>query len=138
MPLSIRHRWQTVRLAFPEWEHSPIWHNLPICGRYRLSRRKQIVAEHFDFVPDDDDWTPSYNIAPTQPVPIIRQHPKEPRRHRSLKLIVSTRPGSATHLAHEIFRKIDPTQVLQLPELQELNRRPNEGVGPAEAMRGTA
>jgi putative SOS response-associated peptidase YedK len=32
----------------------------------------------------DDDWTPRYNIAPTQPVPIIRPHPKEPHRELSL------------------------------------------------------
>lgn len=51
-----------------------------MCGRYRLSRRKQIIEEHFDSVSGDEDWTPRYNIAPTQPVPIIRQNPKEPRR----------------------------------------------------------
>lgn len=50
-----------------------------MCGRYRLSRRKQIVEEYFD-ASGDDDWSPRYNIAPTQPVPVIRQHPKEPRR----------------------------------------------------------
>ena len=55
-----------------------------MCGRYRLSRRKQLVAEYFDAVPDDADWNPRYNIAPTQPVPIIRQHSKEPRRELSL------------------------------------------------------
>jgi putative SOS response-associated peptidase YedK len=44
-----------------------------MCGRYRLSRRKQIVAEHFDVPEDDEDWTPRYNIAPTQPVPVIRE-----------------------------------------------------------------
>lgn len=38
-----------------------------MCGRYRLSRRKQIIAGHFDAVPSDDDWTPHYNIVPTQP-----------------------------------------------------------------------
>src|SRR5580692_1654805 len=54
-----------------------------MCGRYRLSRRKQIIEEHFD-TDSDDDWTPRYNIAPTQPVPIIRQNPKEPRRELSL------------------------------------------------------
>ncbi len=32
----------------------------------------------------DDDWIPRYNIAPTQPIPVIRQHPKEPRRELSL------------------------------------------------------
>jgi putative SOS response-associated peptidase YedK len=55
-----------------------------MCGRYRLSRRKQPVAEYFDTVPEDAEWNPRYNIAPTQPVPIIRQHPNEPRRELSL------------------------------------------------------
>jgi len=55
-----------------------------MCGRYRLSRRKQLVGEYFDTVPGDEDWTPRYNIAPTQPVPVIRQNPKEPRREMSL------------------------------------------------------
>jgi len=53
-----------------------------MCGRYRLSRRKQIIEEHFDSI-SGEDWIPRYNIAPTQPVPIIRQHPKEPRREMS-------------------------------------------------------
>jgi putative SOS response-associated peptidase YedK len=48
-----------------------------------LSRRKQIIEEHFD-ASGEEDWTPRYNIAPTQPVPVIRQHPKEPRRILSL------------------------------------------------------
>src|SRR6202049_4884543 len=55
-----------------------------MCGRYRLSRRKQIIEEHFDSISGEEDWIPRYNIAPTQPVPIIRQHPKEPRRELSL------------------------------------------------------
>jgi len=54
-----------------------------MCGRYRLSRRKQIVEEYFDSA-GEDDWAPRYNVAPTQPVPIIRQHPTEPRRELSL------------------------------------------------------
>jgi len=55
-----------------------------MCGRYRLSRRKQIIEEHFDAVSGEEDWGPRYNIAPTQPVPLIRQHPKEPVRQISL------------------------------------------------------
>jgi putative SOS response-associated peptidase YedK len=55
-----------------------------MCGRYRLSRRKQIIEEHFDCDPWDDEWSPRFNIAPTQPVPVIRQHPKEPVRQLSL------------------------------------------------------
>jgi putative SOS response-associated peptidase YedK len=55
-----------------------------MCGRYRLSRRKQIIEERFGSEPWDDDWNPRYNIAPTQPVPVIRQNPKEPVRQISL------------------------------------------------------
>ena len=54
-----------------------------MCGRYRLSRRKQIIEGHFDCNPWDDDWSPRFNIAPMQPVPVIRQHPKEPVRQIS-------------------------------------------------------
>ena len=52
--------------------------------RYRLSRRKQLVEEYFDTPSGDEDWAPRYNIAPTQPVPVIRQNPKEPIRQLSL------------------------------------------------------
>jgi|SRR5579872_3180070 len=55
-----------------------------MCGRYRLSRRKQILEEHFDSVSEMEDWNPRYNIAPTQPVPVIRQHPIDPVRILSL------------------------------------------------------
>jgi hypothetical protein len=40
----------------------PICHNLPMCGRYRLSRRKQIVEEYFGSVSGEEDWNPRYNI----------------------------------------------------------------------------
>jgi|SRR5579864_8922445 len=55
-----------------------------MCGRYRLSRRKQIIEEYFETAPWEDEWSPRYNIAPTQQVPVIRQHPKEPIRQISL------------------------------------------------------
>jgi len=55
-----------------------------MCGRYRLSRRKQIIEEHFDSVSGEEDWSPRYNIAPTQTVAVIRQNPKEPVRELSL------------------------------------------------------
>jgi putative SOS response-associated peptidase YedK len=54
-----------------------------MCGRYRLSRRKQIIEEHFETAGWQDDWSPRYNIAPTQHIPVIRQHPKEPIRQLS-------------------------------------------------------
>jgi putative SOS response-associated peptidase YedK len=49
-------------------------------GRYRWSRRKQIVEEYSDCDRCNEDWNPRHNIAPTNPVPLIRQHPKEPAR----------------------------------------------------------
>src|ERR1022692_5337118 len=61
----------------------PICHNLPVCGRYRLSRRKQVIEEYFD-ASGEEEWAPRYNIAPTQAIPVIRQHPKEPVRQLSL------------------------------------------------------
>jgi len=55
-----------------------------MCGRYRLSRRKQLVEEYFGTADSDYEWNPRYNVAPTQPVPVIRQNPKEPARESSL------------------------------------------------------
>jgi len=55
-----------------------------MCGRYRLSRRKQLVEEYFASASGEEDWSPRYNIAPTQPGPVIRQNPKEPVRELSL------------------------------------------------------
>ena len=43
-----------------------------------------MIEEYFSSVSGEEDWTPRYNIAPTQPVPVIRQNPKEPRRELSL------------------------------------------------------
>jgi putative SOS response-associated peptidase YedK len=70
-----------------------------MCGRYRLSRRKQIVEEYFDCVSNEPDWVPRYNIAPTQPVAVIRQNPKEPVRELSMMswgLIPSWAQNSST------------------------------------------
>src|SRR5882762_3562186 len=61
-----------------------ICHNFIMCGRYRLSRRKQVVEEYFDTPAGEEEWTPRYNIAPTQPIPGIRQNRKEPVRELSL------------------------------------------------------
>ena len=54
-----------------------------MCGRYRLSRRKQLIHEYFDTA-DEVDWEPRYNIAPSQSVGIIRQDPAQPERGFSL------------------------------------------------------
>ena len=33
-----------------------------MCGRYRLSRRKQLIEEYFE-TENEVDWEPRYNIA---------------------------------------------------------------------------
>jgi putative SOS response-associated peptidase YedK len=55
-----------------------------MCGRFRLSRRKQVLMEHFDAISDESEWEPRYNIAPTQVATVIRQHPVEPTRKLSM------------------------------------------------------
>ena len=55
-----------------------------MCGRYRLSRRKQVVDEYFGSDSGEEEWSPRYNVAPTQSVPVIRQNPKERVRELSL------------------------------------------------------
>jgi putative SOS response-associated peptidase YedK len=50
-----------------------------MCGRYRLSRRAQFLLDHYG-IEADLDWEPRYNIAPTQQVPVVRQHVREPKR----------------------------------------------------------
>jgi putative SOS response-associated peptidase YedK len=54
-----------------------------MCGRYRLSRRKQLVEEYFGAVSEECEWNPRYNIAPSQPVATIRQDAREPVRKLS-------------------------------------------------------
>jgi putative SOS response-associated peptidase YedK len=55
-----------------------------MCGRYRLSRRAEILASYFYAEYEGMDWEARYNIAPTQAVPVIRQDPREPVRRASL------------------------------------------------------
>jgi putative SOS response-associated peptidase YedK len=54
-----------------------------MCGRYRLARKKEILAETFD-VEDGVDWIPRYNVAPGQNVAVIRQDVTQPVRSFSL------------------------------------------------------
>ena len=42
-----------------------------------------VLAEHFDAICNPEDRVPRYNIAPTQPVTVLRQHPTEPTRQLS-------------------------------------------------------
>jgi len=55
-----------------------------MCGRYRLSRRKEILEEYFNTASSEEEWNPRYNIAPIQLVPVIRRNPREAVRELSL------------------------------------------------------
>jgi len=55
-----------------------------MCGRYRLGRGKQAFMKVFGASRDDFEWEPRFNIAPTDSVPVIRQHPKDPTRESSI------------------------------------------------------
>lgn len=55
-----------------------------MCGRYRLSRRKQVIEDYFVAEPSDVAWEPRYNIAPTQSVLTIRHQPEDATRTLSL------------------------------------------------------
>ncbi|MGO4665892.1 SOS response-associated peptidase [Bosea sp. 2YAB26] len=44
-----------------------------MCGRYAITLPPQAMREHFAY-PEQPNFPPRYNIAPTQPVPVIRNH----------------------------------------------------------------
>jgi len=50
-----------------------------MCGRYRLTAKERYLRDHFD-LDVGIKWLPRWNIAPTQTIPTLRQHPKEPIR----------------------------------------------------------
>jgi len=51
-----------------------------MCGRYRLARKKEILAEVFELQENEVEWSPRYNIAPGQDVAVIRQDRTRPVR----------------------------------------------------------
>jgi putative SOS response-associated peptidase YedK len=57
-----------------------------MCGRYRLARKKEILAETFDVVDEESavEWSPRYNVAPGQDVVVARQDAVRPTRSISL------------------------------------------------------
>jgi putative SOS response-associated peptidase YedK len=50
-----------------------------MCGRYRLTAKERYIRDHFG-LDEDPSWAPRWNIAPSQPVPTIRQDRKTPNR----------------------------------------------------------
>jgi len=43
-----------------------------MCGRYQLTAKERYLRDHFG-LDEDPTWTPRWNIAPTQLVPVVRQ-----------------------------------------------------------------
>jgi putative SOS response-associated peptidase YedK len=76
-----------------------------MCGRFRLGKGREALREHFGS-DVDLDWSPRYNIAPTQPIPSLRQNASEPKREVSLMrwglipisstIPLAFRPGSSS------------------------------------------
>lgn len=52
----------------------------------------------------------------------IAQLFKELRRRRQVKLVLSTRPGGATMLTQPLYRDLDPSEIVTIPELQQLSK----------------
>jgi putative SOS response-associated peptidase YedK len=50
-----------------------------MCGRYRLTAKERYLRDHFG-LDEDPSWTPRWNIAPTQLVPIVRETSTGSRR----------------------------------------------------------
>jgi putative SOS response-associated peptidase YedK len=44
-----------------------------MCGRYAITTAPEAMRRLFGY-PEQPDFPPRYNIAPTQPVPVVRQH----------------------------------------------------------------
>jgi putative SOS response-associated peptidase YedK len=51
-----------------------------MCGRYRLGAGRKAFLKYFGTDREESDWSPRFNIAPTQQVPTIRQDAKKPDR----------------------------------------------------------
>jgi putative SOS response-associated peptidase YedK len=56
-----------------------------MCGRYTLSAEPALVAEHFGVASVPAELKPRYNIAPSQPVPVVRRDGAGPRHLELLR-----------------------------------------------------
>ena len=68
-----------------------------MCGRYRLGRGRAAFVKVFGVDREDFEWSPRFNIAPTQQVPAVCQHATEPRR-----LLSSMRWGLVPYWAKDL------------------------------------
>ena len=72
-----------------------------MCGRYAITLPPEAVRRFFRYL-EQPNFPPRYNIAPTQPVPIVRgrigtgRRARAPLRSRPLGLFAALRQGSAS------------------------------------------
>ena len=63
-----------------------------MCGRYTLTIDKTMIEKRFGakfyIAQPTYDWSPTYNAAPSQMLPIIRTHATNPHRAREVGLLV--------------------------------------------------
>jgi Domain of unknown function (DUF4062) len=103
----ILHDWANSNPASAVFlKDEPLWHE---------DSEKEIPIECQTLIVDDAHRQENFGR--------VLQLLQETASHRNLKLLVSTRPGSSTRLSQQVLRKIDQSQVVQLPELQELNQK---------------
>uniref|UniRef100_A0A7C1FJD2 Abasic site processing protein n=1 Tax=Caldilinea aerophila TaxID=133453 RepID=A0A7C1FJD2_9CHLR len=57
-----------------------------MCGRFTLYATPEALAEHFGLDEPPAKLVPRYNIAPTQPVGVVRVHPQRKKREWALVL----------------------------------------------------
>ena len=78
-----------------------------------------MVEEYFNTFSSEEEWTPRYNIASTQSVPVIRQNPIEPVREFAEPRWVQGRlgffTGAGSLLDHPSHRAREPLRSGGLP-----------------------
>jgi methionine-rich copper-binding protein CopC len=71
-----------------------------MCGRYRLSRRKQLVEGYFNSVSEEEEWRPRYNLTAVG---------QNRRRSLALLLLVAFALSSNLAYAHAILVEASPS-----------------------------
>jgi len=89
-----------------------------MCGRYLLSTSAEIIAGLFQ-ADTSAKWRPRYNIAPTQPIPVVLQGPEQ-------RILQSMRWGLTPRWAKA---KIGPRGGVRLPDF--INARSETAAGKA-------
>jgi hypothetical protein len=68
-----------VEVAFCDYPCIPlnsICNNEKMCGRYRLSRRRQVVEEYFEVSSDIEDWNPGTTLRLHSPCRLSASNPR--------------------------------------------------------------